>query len=255
MGKGAVGSALNNIAELLKKEKICANTKPLSDAAKDLITRNDSPNMWGYNLQKLIFNNLEVPRGTEPSNVSTLTATLSVEIHEKDLDVTDVSNPIIVNKATRGVEKKYNLSIEVSGLVEDDTEINKVLSYWHLDYDNNNENEYVHPDFHLTFGGKTMSKIKLGNVLLLPAPRLPHPPMDAILGIDFIISHFIKKDKSYKILNDPQYKKAVKSSQERLWKPYMLATANHWCNFSCSKFQGGSELAGKYCPSLISIVK
>ena len=64
MGKGAVGSALNNIAELLKKEKICANTKPLSDAAKDLITRNDSPNMWGYNLQKLIFNNIEVPRGT-----------------------------------------------------------------------------------------------------------------------------------------------------------------------------------------------
>lgn len=255
MGKGAVGSALNIIAGLLKKEKICADIKPLADAVKNLNTKNDSANMWGYNLQKLIFNNLEAPRGTEPSNVGTLTVTLSVEIHEKDLDATDVSNPIIVNKVTNGVEKKYNLSIEVSGHVKDDSGTNKVLSYWHLDFDSNNENEYVHPDFHLTFGGKNMSKIKLGNVLLLPAPRLPHPPMDAILGIDFIISHFIKKDKSYKILNDPQYKKAVKSSQERLWKPYMLALANHWCNFTCSKFQGRRELAGKYCPSLISISK
>lgn len=249
MGKGAIGSALNNVAELLKKEKICANNKPLLDAAKDLSIRKDSPDVWGYNLQKLVFNNLEVPRGTEPSNVGTLTATLSVEIHEKDLGVKEVSNPIVINKAS-GAEKKYNLSIEVSGLVENDTDINKVLSYWHLDYDSNEENEYVHPDFHLTFGGKPMSKIKLGDVLLLPAPRLPHPPMDAILGIDFIIRHFIKKEKSNKILNDSQYKKAVKSSQERLWKPYMLATASHWCKFNCAKYND-SELAVKYNPFLI----
>jgi hypothetical protein len=39
MGKGAVGSALNIIGGLLKKEKICADIKPLADAVKNLNLR------------------------------------------------------------------------------------------------------------------------------------------------------------------------------------------------------------------------
>lgn len=251
MSKGTVGSALNFLAGVLNSEKICINTKPLKDAAGELISRKDAAGFWGYNLQKLVFKDIEIPRGTIPSDVSSLTVVLNVEIHEKSYHDRDIFNPIIVDKK-KGIEKNYNFSIEIFGYVDDGKNINKVLSYWHLDYDSSEENEYLHPDFHLTYGGKVMSKIDLGHVLLLPSPRLSHPPMDAVLGIDFIIRNFIRKDKSRNIINNSQYQKIIKASQYRLWRPYILSTARHWCNFSGCNFNTDIELSKRFFPSLES---
>ena len=249
MGKGKIGSDLNFLATLLNREKLCSDTSPLYKAANELRARNDEAGVWGYNLQRLTFKNIEVPRGTEPSKVGQLTALLNVEIHERECDEHEISNPIIVSNSN-GVERKYIFSIEVFGLIETEDDIDKIRSCWHLDFDSKDENEYIHPDFHLTFGGEVMSNMKLGQVLLLPSPRLPYPPMDAILGVDFIIRNFIKKEKSFRILNDPQYKNAVKTSQERLWRPYMLATANHWCKFlGCSR-ETTNGLSQQYNPFL-----
>lgn len=253
MSKGAIGSGLNYLAQTLKKEKLCLNTKPLDDAANELRTRKDTNGCWGYNLQKLEFYIKEVPRDTMPNNVKSLSIILNVEIHEKASSGKEIVNPIIIDK-TKGANKEYSFSIEISGMSEG----KKVLSHWHLDFDSEDANEYLHPDFHLTFGGKAMKEElddennAFGKVLILPSPRLSHPPMDAILGIDFILRNFVKKEIAARLTNNSQYKNAIKASQNRLWRPYILAVANHWCNFRCGKYEGHNGLALKFYPALES---
>ncbi|OAV64224.1 hypothetical protein Barb6XT_02885 [Bacteroidales bacterium Barb6XT] len=142
----------------------------------------------------------------------------------------------------------YNFSIEIMGRNEKQT----VRSNWHLDFDNTIDSEYMHPSFHLTYGGKTMKSTELGNVLLLPAPRISYPPMDAILGVDFVLSNFVKEDTYNKIKADSQYKVAVRRSQQRLWRPYMLSVANHWCKFTnFQHFSINNNLGKQYQPTLI----
>ena len=251
MSKGTIGPGLNYLARALKTEKLCINVDPLNKAVGELSTRKDSVGYWGYNLQKLEFNIKDVPRDTMPNNVKSLKIVLNVEIHEKASSEKEIVNPIIIDK-TKGSSKAYSFSIEISGMSDG----KKVLSHWHLDFDSADANEYIHPDFHLTFGGKAMKEGSddendaFGKVLILPSPRLSHPPMDAILGIDFILRNFVKKEVAAKLTSDPQYRSAIKASQNRLWRPYILATANHWCDFNCSKFNGVKTLASKYYPSL-----
>lgn len=62
----------------------------------------------------------------------------------------------------------------------------------------------------MTFGGQIMENVNLGDVLLLPAPRISYPPMDIVLGIDFILSNFVEKKVYNELRCDPQYKSAVK---------------------------------------------
>jgi hypothetical protein len=251
MGKSVVSSALILLSKELKKAKLCNDTKPIDNAVSELNSRKDKAGYWGYNLQKLVFNNISTPRGTMPNNIKTLQIVLSVEIHEQGLKNDEIYNPVIVDPK-KGIEKNYNFSIEISGYSDQ----NKVLSHWHLDFDSDGNNEYIHPDFHLTFGGNAMKaegedeNQVFGKILLVPSPRLPHPPMDAILGIDFVIKNFVQKNIANAITSNSQYRSAIKSSQERLWRPYMLSTTRHWCKFSGCNYKSDDTLSKKYHPFL-----
>lgn len=251
MSSGAVANAFTFLSRELRKVGLCNNTKPIDDALIELKTRKDKSGYWGYNLQKLVFNNLATPRGTMPNNIKSIQVVLNVEIHEQPFKLDEIYNPVIVEKK-KGFERNYTFSIEISGFSNQ----NKVLAHWHLDFDRDDTNEYIHPDFHLTFGGEAM-KIEgedentvFGKVMLVPSPRLPYPPMDAILGIDFVIKNFVPKDVAKNIVTNSQYRSAIKSSQERLWRPYMLATARHWCSFSGCNFKTDTTLSKKYHPFL-----
>lgn len=122
---------------------------------------------------------------------------------------------------------------------------------WHLDLETEEDHRYIHPRYHLTYGGKSMKdKIKndqtaFGQLLLPVTPRIPCAPMDGILAIDFILNHFYKHDEIADVLNDSGYRKAVKESQNRLWKPYYAAIHRFFAN---------GEKVGygkKYLPSLL----
>ncbi|KGN76970.1 hypothetical protein HW49_11095 [Porphyromonadaceae bacterium COT-184 OH4590] len=233
MSKGSVSTDLNFLATILRQEKFCIDTSPLSKVAGELNKSKDC----SYNLQKLKFRIDDIPRNTVPSVVKLLEAILSVQIGEIDHTEEQVQNTVF---------GAYNFSIEISGQVNG----KKVISHWHLDFDNNSVNEYIHPEFHLTYGGNPMKNIDLGDVLLLPSPRISHPPMDAVLGIDFIIRNFFKKDKCTKLLSNSQYRTAIQNSQRRLWRPYMLAVASHWCKFSCCNYNADMSLSKRYFPTL-----
>ena len=66
-----------------------------------------------------------------------------------------------------------------------------------------------------------------GATLILESPRIAHPPMDAILGIDFVLTNYIKSsDLGFRQEND--YQKLLRGAQERLWMPYARALVFAW---------------------------
>ncbi|MEI8601593.1 hypothetical protein P4S55_11935 [Shewanella sp. PP-Sp27a-2] len=100
---------------------------------------------------------------------------------------------------------------------------------WHLDKDEEMSNEgrqkYTHPLYHFQYGGRNMDGLKTGDVMLMGAPRLPHPPMDIFLSIHFILNnYFNKEDNDYSCLkllfSDDDYIRILERAKERMWYPY-----------------------------------
>ena len=219
---GNYATEIQNIATILKKNRLCSDTSPLTNGY----------NNGKCNVAKLKFNISNVPRNTKPA-VDFLAVILDVAFDEKTGTDIPVTN--------------YFFKVTVEGLDGS----NKVKSSWHLDYDSNNGQDYVHPYFHLTWGGDTIKKMNLGNVLLLPTPRISHPPMDIVLGIDFVLSNFVKAEIYKRIQSNSQYKAAVRKAQEKLWKPYMLSLAHHWCKNTCSNVNLNTITATNFHPTLV----
>jgi len=230
MGKGNLSTDIQQLARILQKEKICSDISPLQKIIGEV-------KKGGYDLQKLQLKIDSVPNNTRPS-VTSLEILLNVQIVETIPSTNNICNLV----------STYNFSIEIIGKNEGQT----VRSSWHLDFDDALDSEYLHPNFHLTYGGKKMKSTELGNVLLLPTPRISYPPMDAILGVDFVLSNFIKKDTYNRIKDDSQYKSAIKNSQYRLWRPYMLSLAKHWCDFkNCPHYDSDNSLSRKFYPTIV----
>jgi hypothetical protein len=62
--------------------------------------------------------------------------------------------------------------------------------------------------------------------LYMIAPRIPFPPIDEYLGLDFIISNFFEKSK-YAEFRKLFHKKIVES-QNKLWKDYYEIISGYW---------------------------
>lgn len=179
---------------------------------------------------------------SRPTNVKDIEVKIVHECIENNSDLFDYS--------------KYNFVFTFTGCDENNIEYK---CSWHLDYekkskdDSLDEPKVFHPLFHLTYGGKSMKEIyhdldgkkcdvkenainEDKNVsfipLLLIAPRIPFPPMDYYLGIDFIICNFLNKWDYQKLQSESNYRRMIKKSQEKLWKPYFTILANNWSRVS-----------------------
>ena len=100
---------------------------------------------------------------------------------------------------------------------------------WHLDKNIEAEGDgaqkYTHPLYHFQLGGKHMEGIGTGELMLMGAPRLPHPPMDIFLSIHFVLSnYFNKEDDDYfgvkNLFIDPDYNDILERAKNRMWYPY-----------------------------------
>lgn len=145
------------------------------------------------------------------------------------------------------IEGIYMMQLFICGLKDGKS----YMCSWHLDLETGSDCRYMHPRYHLTYGGKKMrDEIKkdsdfFGQSLVLATPRIPIAPMDGILAIDFVLNHFYKSEKISSVLNNTKYREAVKASQKRIWAPYYRSIYEH--------FSGGA-LAHKgkqYVPNLI----
>lgn len=210
---------------LERHHQICHDLSPLYDAISACkLQPPQGHNYWGYTVRPLRFSKIEHLRHVKPIDADNIELSLTIQVIGKCLQEDELADPF--------ERLIMNIIIEA----EDSTE-KKLISCWHLDKhiegEEDNEPEFAHPCYHFHFGGKEIwnriseQHYNFGNALILESPRLPHPPMEIILGIDFVLSNFYGT--TWRMLKeDAEYRKCIKDAQNQFWKPYAIVTASAW---------------------------
>ncbi|WP_415838537.1 hypothetical protein, partial [Rahnella bruchi] len=108
--------------------------------------------------------------------------------------------------------------------------IKKSHGSWHLDYHlpSGQPTTFIHPMYHFHHGGRKMYNHQdYGNIMIMDAPRVAHPPLDIVLSIDFVIANFLG-DKWNLLMQDSAYTSLIKNAQDRWWRQYYLDIAAFW---------------------------
>lgn len=220
-----IAADLCKLALLLNSHNLCSDVSPLDTAGQSFLQKESG--MWYYELQKITFNNVDEMGGRIPSDSTEISISLSITIKGETMISEKLYNPLS--------ELSFDIELDGHRLNPISYEIDDLYSCWHLDLhieeDGDGQPKYCHPLYHFAFGGNKMEAMGdnfFGNGLMLPAPRLMHPPMDAILGIDFILQNYFDRDKIQTLLDDSSYKEIVNNSQNRLWKPFFASLYSIW---------------------------
>ncbi len=99
---------------------------------------------------------------------------------------------------------------------------------WHLDKEVNTNGKFIHPYYHFHAGGKHMKDFidDDNRIVLIGSPRIPHPPMDIVLAIHFIILNFVNSNEYPSkdcLLSDESYINVIERAQKRVLEPYFNA--------------------------------
>ncbi len=230
---------LQQLNELLVRSvPCCINAHVLVDASHGLWAVSKD-HIWAYSLDKLAFRIIP-PQQTLPKNLK-LPIDVMVSLNIQGICVEENEHCSINSLA---------LDIEVVSLEDG----HKRISAWHFDRhiegESDNPPADSHPHFHFQHGGKKMEEHlaeQVNSILLTAAPRIPFPPMDASLAIDFVLSNFCGADWR-KLRGDVAYRHIVKSSQNRLWRPYFKMISNFWE----SDVQVVQDKSMKFWPNLLT---
>jgi len=213
---------LLRLASVLENRNLVRDSQPLRSAAALCVKRDvkNGEEFWGYNFDSLEFTKFddESFRHSRPENSVIDSLELGMTLSGPCLDDNAPDNPFI----------ELNGDIVVSGLTADGEKTLKCA--WHLDKhirdEKSAEPTLVHPEYHFQHGGKNVRLLdNYGSHQILESPRIAHPPLDAILFVDFILSNYCGTEWKSLRMEDSTYKELVVSSQERCWAPYALATA------------------------------
>ncbi len=127
----------------------------------------------------------------------------------------------------------YDFHLHIKGY---DNDMKEYVNCWHLDKNIESDTpKFTHPYYHFQAGGNEIETVYSGDLILLGAPRLPHPPMDLFLGFHFILNNFYSsKDYDFvnKLLENITYQEIICRAQLRMWENYFKAfsenTHNHF---------------------------
>lgn len=229
--RGQIASNIENIGRILSTNRVVTDIGPLYSAASQC-RGFSNPGMWGYNVNNLLFRaqgNLK----KIPVNVEEISIRFSISI-EGFCEPEEGKDPL--------TQLKFDISIYGRQLIQTesgDTSINTVICSWHLDRhiysDSDNQPEFIHPLYHFQYGGNFLDSatdddgntLDFGSALVLDSPRIPHPPMDAIIGIDFILRNFISFPR-LSFREEGAYINLLYPAQEHFWKPYADVLAANW---------------------------
>jgi hypothetical protein len=215
--KLVLSSDLNDLAQILQSANIIQDCKPIYDASTRVY--HSSGIYWEYDCINVRFSTItEKYSGSIPLNMDTFEIIFNLEICGNYINHDEIINPL----------NKLIFNIDLEGL---DENCEDLFSSLHLDRHNYSTiDNYVHPNYHFTFGGNNLEAKGdiFKGVLVLSTPRIPHPPLDFILGIDFILQNYYSKDKIQKILNDTLYQEIIERAQYRIWRPYYTSITNKW---------------------------
>ncbi len=179
--------------------------------------------LWGHEMYKLNFGPIQSLKKIRPTRYKNLQLLLTVKcigLCTDDPEHNDIA------------ELAFDLS--VNGENENEQ---KLIAAWHLDCHIINEGdgdpEHCHPLYHFQYGGDAIlgvyesDEYSFGSSLFLESPRLAYPPMDIILGINFVLSQFYG-DYWREVTKNSKYNSLVRESQQRLWKPYYSKIAEYF---------------------------
>lgn len=221
-----IGRDLIDLAQLLRKTKLCKDTSSI-DAAGNTCMSKATPDKWSYQLKPIVFEIPEPEIKRMPEDAVDLTASLTVFVEGQPTEDKKIKNPL--------TNLLFNIEIQASRLNEKTETVDQLYAAWHLDKHivNRLEEEptYSHPLYHFAFGGHRM-KAKgtdyYGGAIILDSPRFIYPPMDAVLGIDFILQNYFPKERISRLVADPEYIRIRRYSQNMLWKPFYTSLFSHW---------------------------
>lgn len=211
--KNEIKNDLEELVSLIESEEDFAkliDTTPIQNAINSLAS---SKNCF-YDIQNLSFDINKKIKKIHP-DVDKVTLIINNKVHYLD-------NGGIIYIGD------YNLDIVIYGYKNRD----KYQYCWHLDKHITKGNDrYSHPVFHFQAGGK-LADISLNSpdTLYIGMPRVPHPPMDIFLVINFILANFYDK-KVYKFVNsllaNKRYCQLIKKAQSRIVDPYLKGIFDH----------------------------
>jgi hypothetical protein len=220
--RSALARTLTNFAQILLEQAACQDASPIHAAASQCL--NETGYMWGYTVGGLT---LHVP----PGSFKCFPAVLSKHGFICRIDIA-VRGRLFDQEGADPLEK-HQLQVVVS--VSNPATGETFLHPWHVDRHVGDVDaaDAAHPRYHLSFGGHELEGhlTKMGGnlpgVVFLDAPRIAMPPMDLVLAVDFVLSHFCGVVWR-KLRESPLYQNCVSDSQRKLWRPYAMAISAYW---------------------------
>jgi hypothetical protein len=231
INKNDLAKELHEMQYLLVAHGICNDPSPLARAYGTCMRDSDT-NSWSYRIDDLLFH---IPKmgHTLPHDADELTVSLSVK----------VKGPFHTDQKVRNPLTDLEFNVVILGChLDGGGDYVDLISSWHLDkHIPGHEEEltkFIHPEYHMTYGGRKMwgTSFDFGQSLVLPTPRLNSPPMDGILGIDFVIHNYFKREVHQKLTSSPEYQRLIYQAQMRLWKPYYLTIARAYHKLEAIEF-------------------
>lgn len=171
---------------------------------------------WGYDVARFRVGTIDAPVGAFPAHAREVDITIDLNLGGF-CDDSDAHDPLFL------------LTVDI--VAEASASPTRAVSAWHLDRhpDGGSPSPEAHPIYHFQYGGRRITTrigFDFGHTLLLEPPRVAHPPLDAILAADFVVSNYFP-DSWDQLRRAPEYVDLVAQAQHRFWRPYALASARH----------------------------
>lgn len=178
---------------------------------------------WGYDAADLLFRFASSPDKSKPHPIQNVELVLSISVRGNVNDLNTFKDPL--------EQLKFDIVIRGKHDGKD------LIATYHLDRHieeiGDNPSLEPHPKYHFQFGGKKMMEeynvnLDTGNIMFLNPPRIPHHPMELILGVDFIISNFFPQRWKNLTENVDEYNNLIEKYQGLFVKYYTLNLASYW---------------------------
>ena len=224
---------------------IQASVDTLSSAAT--ACRLGKDDIWQYDVTNLIFPKISIAKSgvrhsrpaIEAYEVALTVNAFGICTEEDSLvdPLSDLTVNILVTGYTKRQRKKIN-AIHLDSHPPRDDEERRLKPVPNLEEAYKTSGQRInhnHPRYHFQIGGKHVwgkPSHEFGSQLLLETPRIAHPPLDAILAIDFVLANYYAETWSKMLKFERRYRDLVETAQDIFWRPYLFAAASTWSPFS-----------------------
>lgn len=203
--RSILSSELNGLAKVVSSTGGRINGSRQIDAAVASIL-SDKRDVWMYHIEKLVFQ-AEQKSIAIPVAGKLKTIALGIDVRGELTEQLPMRH-MQINIELEGVSERGDVSVHFA---------------WHFDRhaDGGNPAIGAHPKFHAQHAGQRVESLNRdwGAALFCDAPRLVHPPLDAVLAIDFVAGNYCPNLWS-DLRRDPTFTGLLRTSIHRYWRPY-----------------------------------